>query len=143
VLLGGFLADRWARTNPRARILVPAFGLCIAAVGVLILSFTHVFALAITGVVIYGVTRTFTDANMMPILCLIADPRYRATGYGMLNLLSCIIGGFGIYAGGALRDANIDLSRLFLFVVGVIGVCATLLFLLKPKISLPAQPVET
>jgi MFS family permease len=133
VLLGGFLADRWSRTNPRARILVPAIGLCIAAVGVLTLSLTHAFAIAVVGVVIYGVTRTFTDANMMPILCLIADPRYRATGYGMLNLLSCIIGGIGIYAGGALRDANIDLSKLFLFVVGVISVCAVLLFFLKPK----------
>lgn len=133
VLLGGFLADQWSRTNPRARILIPAIGLCIAAFGVLALSLTHVFTIAVAGVVIYGVTRTFTDANMMPILCLIADPRYRATGYGLLNLVSCVIGGVGIYAGGALRDAHIDLSKLFLFVVGVIIVCATLLFFLKPK----------
>ena len=133
VLLGGFLADRWARTNPRARILVPAIGLCIAAVGVLALSLTSVFAVAIAGVMIYGVTRTFTDANMMPILCLIADPRYRATGYGMLNLVSCIVGGFGIYAGGALRDANVNLSSMFLFVVGCICVCAFLLFRIRPN----------
>ncbi len=148
VLLGGWLADRWARTNPRGRILVPAIGLCIAAVGVLALSLTHVFAVAIVGVVVYGVTRTFTDANMMPILCLIADPRYRATGYGMLNLLACIIGGVGIYAGGALRDAKVDLSSMFLFVFFVICVCAALLFRLKPKLSVlaavaapPAAPV--
>jgi MFS family permease len=133
VLIGGFLADRWARTNPRARILVPAIGLCIAAVGVLALSLTSVFAIAIAGVMTYGVTRTFTDANMMPILCLIADPRYRATGYGMLNLVSCIVGGFGIYAGGALRDANVNLSSMFLFVVGCICACAVLLFRIKPK----------
>jgi len=139
VLLGGWLADRWSRTNPRARILVPAFGLCVAAVGVLVLSLTHVFAVAIAGLVLYGVTRTFTDANMMPILCLITDPRYRATGYGMLNLLACTIGGVGIYAGGALRDAKVELSTMFLFVFGVICVCATLLFFLKPKLS----PTET
>lgn len=133
VLLGGFLADRLTRKNPRARILVPAFGLVVAAVGVLILSLTHVFPLAVFGIVLYGLTRTFTDANMMPILCLIADPRYRATGYGTLNLLSCTIGGIGIYAGGALRDAHIDLSQLFLFVAGIILVCAVLLFFLKQK----------
>jgi F0F1-type ATP synthase assembly protein I len=51
----------------------------------------------------------------------------------MLNLLSCVIGGIGIYAGGALRDAQVDMSRMFLFVFAMIGVCATLLFLLKPK----------
>lgn len=139
VLLGGFLADRWARTNPRARILVPAFGLCIAAVGMLILSLTTVFAVAIAGLVLYGVTRTFTEANMMPILCLIADPRYRATGYGMLNFLACIVGGLGIYAGGALRDAKVELSSMFLFVFGCICVCAALLFALKPKATLVAE----
>jgi MFS family permease len=140
VLLGGFLADQWSRTNPRGRILVPALGLCVAAVGVLMLSLTSVFAVAIAGIILYGLTRTFTDANMMPILCLIADPRYRATGYGMLNLVSCIIGGVGIYAGGALRDAHVDLSKMFLFVFGVICVCAVLLFSLKPKASLPRSP---
>jgi MFS family permease len=141
VLAGGFLADRWTRKNPRARILVPAIGLCIAAVGVLTLSLTYVFPLAVVGVVVYGLTRSFTDANMMPILCLIADPRYRATGYGLLNFLACTIGGIGIYAGGALRDANINLDKLFLFVTCVIVVCATLLFFLKPKPNLvsPAQ----
>ena len=135
VLLGGFLADRWSRTNPRARILVPAFGLCMAAVGMLILSLTTVFAVAIAGLVLYGVTRTFTDANMMPILCLIADPRYRATGYGMLNFIACIVGGLGVYAGGALRDAKIELSSMFLFVFGCICVCTALLFALKPKLT--------
>jgi MFS family permease len=142
VLLGGYLADRWSRSNPRARILVPAIGLCFAAVGVLTLSLTPALSIAIVGVVIYGTTRTFTDANMMPILCLIADPRYRATGYGMLNLVSCMIGGVGIYAGGALRDAHVDLSRLFLFVVGVICVCAALLFCLKPKQHPSPQPAS-
>lgn len=146
VLLGGFLADRWSRTNPRGRILVPAIGLCIAAVGVLALSLTSVFAVAIAGVVVYGVTRTFTDANMMPILCLIADPRYRATGYGMLNLLACIIGGIGIYAGGALRDAKVEMSSMFLFVCLMICICAVLLFRLRPNpnivqaVATPAEP---
>jgi MFS family permease len=145
VLLGGFLADRWSRTNPRGRILVPAIGLCIAAVGVLALSLTSVFAVAIAGLVLYGVTRTFTDANMMPILCLIADPRYRATGYGMLNFLACIIGGVGIYAGGALRDAKVEMSSMFLFVCGMICVCAVLLFQLRlnPKVvKVIASPIE-
>ena len=140
VLLGGFLADRWARTNPRGRILVPVIGLGLAAIGVLLLSLTHVFALAIVGVVIYGVTRVFTDANMMPILCLIADPRYRATGYGTLNLVACVIGGVSIYAGGALRDAKIDLSVLYLVVFVVICICGLLLLSLKPKPQLVAAP---
>jgi len=42
----------------------------------------------------------FVNANITPILCLISDERYRATGYGILNLCSTSIGGFTIYLGG-------------------------------------------
>jgi hypothetical protein len=100
-----------------------------------------VFAVAVAGLVLYGVTRTFTDANMMPILCLISDPRYRATGYGMLNFLACIIGGVGIYAGGALRDAKVEMSSMFMFVFAMICICAALLFRLKPKPELINPPI--
>jgi len=141
VLLGGFLADQWSRTNPRGRILVPAIGLCIAAVGVFFLSTTDVLAFAIAGAMTYGLTRSFTDSNMMPILCLVTDPRYRATGYGMLNLVSCVVGGLGVYAGGALRDAHIDVNKLFLSMVGILLVCATLLFCLRPRRVKPDSAV--
>ena len=47
-----------------------------------------VLALAIAGLSIYGLMRSFSDANLMPILCQVADSRYRATGYGVLNMFS-------------------------------------------------------
>ena len=72
---------------------------------------------------------------MMPILCLISDPRYRATGYGVLNMFACIVGGFGIYAGGALRDKHIDLSILFQAAAAIMLVCVLLLFLIKPRLN--------
>ncbi|RRB07480.1 MFS transporter [Larkinella rosea] len=133
VLTGGFLADRWSRTNPRGRILVPFIGLIIAAPGIFIASSTSVLSVAIVCFMIYAFTRTFLDANMMPILCLIADQRYRATGYGILNLVACIIGGIGLYAGGILRDADIDLSRIFQFAALTMLISAGLLYTLKPK----------
>jgi hypothetical protein len=76
--------------------------------------------------------RAFADSNMMPILCLVSDPRYRATGYGVINLFSCLVGGVGIYAGGALRDAHFNLSLLFHFAAASLLLCAGLLFLVKP-----------
>jgi hypothetical protein len=71
---------------------------------------------------------------MMPVLCLISDPRYRATGYGVLNMVACIIGGITIYAGGVLRDAHVDLSRVFQFGAACTVVCAVLLFFVKPQL---------
>jgi len=131
-LIGGGWADRWSRTNPRARILVPVIGLCLAAPGVLIAALTTLLPVAIAGLMLYGLARVFTDSNMMPILCLVCDPRYRATGYGVLNLFSCAIGGLAIYAGGALRDAQVNVSNLFLWSAVSLLVCAGLVFLVKP-----------
>ena len=132
VLLGGALADRASRHHPRGRIWVPGIGLVVAAGGILILSMAHLIGIAILGLVIYGVTRCFTDANLMPILCLLADRRYRGTGYGMLNLVACMVGGAGNYAAGAMRDAHIDLSALFLAMAGCLLLSALLMFRVQP-----------
>jgi hypothetical protein len=64
---------------------------------------------------------------------MVADPRYRATGYGILNFFSTIIGGIALYAGGVLRDSDIDLSRMYQFAAFTMVVCALLLFMIKPE----------
>ena len=133
LLIGGVWADRWSRTNIRARILVPAIGLCLAAPAVFVMAKTSVLIVAIAGLMLYGVGRYFTDANMMPALCLVADPRYRATGYGVLNMFSCIIGGVSIYAGGALRDAHVNVNNLFMWSSVSMLFCAGLMFMVKPS----------
>lgn len=136
LLVGGAWADRWSRTNERARILVPAIGLCLAAPAVFVMAKTSVLAVAIGGLMIYGFGRTFTDANMMPVLCMVADPRYRATGYGVLNLCSCVVGGFSLYAGGVLRDAHVNVNQLFVWSAVSILVCAALMAVVKPTRAL-------
>jgi MFS family permease len=131
VIVGGAWADRWFRTNPFGRFYVPFIGLCCAAPGIFLAGSTNLLPLAIVGLVVYGFARAFADCNMMPILCQVTDPRYRATGYGVLNLCGTVVGGFTIYAGGALRDAKIDVSLIFGFAsVSMVG-CAALLLLIK------------
>ncbi|WP_229216288.1 MFS transporter [Dyadobacter frigoris] len=131
VLTGGYLADRWSRSFPRARIMVPVIGLIVAAPGIFIASSTTILGVAVVCFMIYAFTRTFLDANMMPILCMIVNPRYRATGYGVLNMISCIIGGLGLYAAGALRDAEINLERMFQIAAVSLLVCAGLLYFVR------------
>lgn len=133
VLTGGILADRWSRTNPRGRILLPIVGLCIAIPAIFIASTTSILAVAVGCFMVFAFTRIFTDGNMMPILCLITDPRYRATGYGVLNLFSCVIGGIGLYAGGVMRDAQVNLSMMFKFSTVFLLVCVLALSLIRPQ----------
>ncbi|OIR03943.1 putative galactarate transporter [mine drainage metagenome] len=133
VLVGGIWADRWKRTNPRARILVPFIGLCIAAPAILLTSVTDLLHVTLLGLVLYGFARSFTDSNMMPILCDLVDERTRATGYGVLNLFSCLIGGLTIYAGGLLRDAHVSVGLVFKATALCLVVCAAILLWLKPR----------
>jgi MFS transporter, Spinster family, sphingosine-1-phosphate transporter len=55
-----------------------------------------VLALALTG---FGVARATFDCTAMPLLCEIARPELRATGYGVFNGAGCIAG--GVMATGA------------------------------------------
>jgi len=136
VILGGFLADRWSRSHPKGRLLVPIIGLVVAAPAVFLASSTQVLPLAIIGFTTYAFTRTFLDANMMPILCLIVDQRYRATGYGIINMVSVSIGGMGNYTGGAIRDAHLDLSTLFRIGSVALLISAALLYKVKPSVDM-------
>jgi MFS family permease len=139
-IVGGAWADRWSLTRPRARILVSALGMFIAAPAVLLVSQTTILPLAIIGLAIYGLTRAFADSNVMPILCQISDPRYRATGYGVLNMFGTIVGGITIYIGGAMRDAQVNVSLLFtVAAAGLLG-CAVLLMWVRPNASRSAAP---
>ncbi len=133
ILLGGAWADKWSRVNRRARILVPMFGFLLAAPALFMATSTNVFVFAILGLIVFGVARGFSDANMMPILCQVADPRYRATGYGFMNFCSCLMGGIMIYEGGELKDRHIGLGVTFQWAAVGLFVAALLLLLIRPK----------
>jgi len=135
LVLGGLLSDRWGVVNPRGRVLIPIIGLSIAAPFVFFASQSEVLILVIIFFGVYGLTKYFFDTNTMPILSLIVDSRYRATGYGILNMLSTIVGGVGIYAAGWLRDAQVDLGVVYQLASIIILICVGFLFVIKRQIK--------
>jgi MFS transporter, Spinster family, sphingosine-1-phosphate transporter len=139
VLLGGAWSDWWVRRNPRGRLYVPLIGFCVGGPFLFLMASTDAFALAVAGMLIYGLGRGFSDSNTMPILCQVVSAKYRATGYGFLNLFSTFVGGAMIYAGGALRDRHVDLSKIFqASAVGLVIAGLTLLAL-KPRRDLETK----
>ena len=80
------------------------------------------------GLVIYGLAGGCSDTNMMPILCRVADPRYRATGYGIMNLAGSLSGGLAIYLAGILRDRHVDLGVIFTWATAEFGALPLILF---------------
>ncbi|MGF1923458.1 MAG: MFS transporter [Bacteroidia bacterium] len=131
VILGGILADRWTRKNNKGRLYMLIIGFTLGAPFLFLMATTHVFWIAIIAMLIFGLARGFNDSNLMPILRQVADGRFIATGYGLLNFLSTIIGGIMIYVGGALKDANVDLSIIYQVAAVVMLIATWSLFAIK------------
>ena len=82
---------------------------------------------------VVGMSQGFLDANLMPAACTVTDPRYRATAYGMLNLVGTSTGGVMIYVGGILKDNEVPFAVTFQAASVFIFLAGLLLFAVKPK----------
>src|SRR5690606_28099795 len=99
---------------PRGRILVIVLGFTVGAPALIWMSWTSVFVIAILVLLLFGIARGFSDANLMPVVRQVVDSRYAATAYGILNFLSTLAGGLMVYVGGALQDADIKVSAIYI-----------------------------
>lgn len=114
VLAGGAMADRWSRSSAKGRLMVPAIALTLASPFVFLTANTATLWVAVAGMIVFGFARGCSDSNMMPILCQVVVPQHRATGYGLLNLLSCLVGGVAAYLGGWFKENQVELRLLLI-----------------------------
>jgi MFS family permease len=112
-LAGGILADRWMQHTPRGRILTSTIGMCLFLPALFGVGNASTLPLALIGLIVFGIGWGFFDCNNMPILCQISRPEHRATGYGIMNLVSISCGGFGDWLFGLLRDRGTPLNLIF------------------------------
>ena len=133
VALGGFMADRWMRRSSRGRIYVSATGMVLFLPALFTVGNASWPTTAIVGLVIFGLGWGFFDCNNMPILCQIARPELRATGYGIMNLVSISCGGFGDWGFGALRDQGVPLNVIFGAFAGVAAISIIVVLLIRPN----------
>lgn len=131
-LPAGIWSDRWSRTNLRSRVFVSVIGLAIATPALLITSISTTFTVAVVSLLACGFTRSLYDVNVMPMMCLVVDPRYRATAFGLINLASTLTGGILIFGVGALRDRKIPLEKCLFWGAAVQILCIALLLNVKP-----------
>jgi len=136
VLLGGVLADRWMKATPRGRIYTSALGTLLLVPGMLGVGAAWSVAAAVGFMVLFGLGWGFFDCNNMPILCQIARPEYRATGYGFMNLVSISVGAGATVVLGWMRDRGISFGSAFTLCAGVALLSAALIVLVKPRSDL-------
>lgn len=135
-IVGGWLADRWMRKTDRGRIYVSALGMGMiipAMFGVGYAPQTGLLWVAIAFLILFGLGWGFFDTNNMPILCQIARPELRATGYGLMNLVSISAGGLADWGFGALRDREVPLFGIFSVFASAAIISVVLVLLIKPK----------
>ena len=88
---------------------------------------------SVAGTPVFGLGRGFFDCNLMPVVCQVTRPQLRATGYGVLNFASTIVGGIMTLAAGGLK-ATLGLSAA-LQISAVLLFCAALLLLRVRPVS--------
>jgi len=130
---GGWLADRWARRHERGRMFVSALGLGLMVPAVVGMGSAGSVAVAVAWLVVFGLGWGFFDGNNMPILCQLVRPGLRATGYGVMNLVSISGGGFADLGFGALRDRRVPLDLIFGALAAAVGVSVGLMLLIRPR----------
>ncbi len=135
-VLGGWLADRWMRRTGRGRIYVSALGMAAivpAMFGVGYAPRTGELMVAILFLILFGLGWGFFDANNMPILCQIVRPDLRATGYGIMNLVSISCGGLADWGFGMLRDRQVPLFGIFGSFASLAILSIALVLLIRPR----------
>lgn len=95
VLLGGVMSDKWVLRNIRGRIYTSAIGLGMTIPALILLGFGHSVVAVVGAGMLFGIGFGMFDANNMPILCQIISAKYRATAYGIMNMV-------GVFAGAAV-----------------------------------------
>jgi len=136
--VGGWVADKWMRRTERGRIYTRAAGTALVVVAVLGVGYsprTGELGLAIAFLIVFGLGWGLFDANNMPILCQIARPQLRATGYGLMNMVSISCGGLADWGFGMMRDAKVPLMATFGTFAGVALVSIGLVLLIRPTYS--------
>jgi sugar phosphate permease len=132
-ILGGWLADRWMRRHERGRIFVSAIGMSLIIPALFGVGNAGTLAVAVGFLALFGLGWGFFDCNNMPILAQLVRPELRATGYGIMNLVSISCGGFADWGFGAMRDAQIPLNVIFGAFAGTALISVVLVLLIRPR----------
>jgi MFS family permease len=133
VLAWGAVADRWMRATPSGRIYTSALGTALLIPALFGVGCAPTLGVAIAFLVLFGIGWGFFDCNNMPILCQIARPELRATGYGLMNLVSITAGGWFTKKIGALRDAGFAPAFIFSLCAIAAAVSVAVVLLIRPR----------
>lgn len=125
VLVGGVLSDRWVLRNIRGRIYTSAIGLGMTIPALVLLGLGDSIVAVVGAGLLFGFGYGMFDANNMPILCQIISAKYRATAYGVMNMVGVFAGAAVTHVLGSWTDGG-NLGLGFAVLGGVVLVALVL-----------------
>lgn len=132
VIIGGIMSDKWVLRNIRGRIYTSAIGLSMMIPALVLLGFGHSLVAVVGAGLLFGVGYGMFDCNNMPILCQIISAKYRATAYGVMNMVGVFFGAMVTQVLGKWTDGG-NLGLGFALLGGVVAVALVLqLVFLRP-----------
>ncbi len=133
VFLGGWLSDKWSSKNIRGRVFTSSTGLFMIIPALILMCFGKGLAVTIISAVVFGIGFGMYDTNNMPILCQFVPARYRATGYGIMNLVGIAAGALITTELGKAMDMGYKDIIFYLMIATVALAVVFQLLVLKPK----------
>jgi len=135
VVFGGILSDKWIQKNVRGRVYTSAIGIGLTIPALLFIALGHSLFAVMAAAFCFGFGFGMFDANNMPILCQFVAARYRATAYGLMNMM-------GVFAGAVVTDRlgkstdKGNLGKDFAMLAAVVLLALIVqLFFLRPKVN--------
>ncbi|EGK02324.1 MFS transporter [Dysgonomonas gadei] len=133
VLFGGWLSDKWVLKVLKGRIYTGVIGLTLTIPALFLIGYVHGLIPIVAGAVLFGLGFGIFDVNNMPILCQFVPSRYRATGYGIMNLAGISAGAVITNELGKALDAGY-MNTVFIAMIAAVGIAIVLqLTVLRPK----------
>lgn len=133
VMIGGPMSDRWVQKNIKGRMYTSAIGLSLTIPSLILLGIGHSTMELVGAALLFGIGYGMFDTNNMPILCQIVPKKFRATAYGMMNMMGVFAGYVVTLMLGSSTDAGslgADFSKL---AIAVFAAVVLLLLFMKPK----------
>ncbi|MBB3839160.1 MFS family permease [Runella defluvii] len=134
VIIGGYLSDRWVQKHLRGRIYTSIIGLVLTIPALLLIAYGTTITHAIAAGMCFGLGFGMFDGNNMPILCQFVSAKYRATGYGFMNMMGIMAGALITEWLGKSTDSG-GLAGDFALLAGVVlAIVVVQLLFLRPKV---------
>ena len=138
-IVGGFLADFWAKNRAGGRSRVQALGALCGAPFVFVCGATGELSIVIAAMIGFGFFKGIYDSNIWASLYDVVPAENRGTAVGLTNMVGWLGGGLGATLFGVAVDAGVSkgnaISSTVVIYIGVAGLLLLSSFFAARRVS--------